>query len=54
MAISRKYGEEFINFVEIEGICDMHHWLRGNGRPCYQTRNFLGGNIHWPNTRDTL
>ena len=23
---------EFINFVEIGGICNMHHWLRGLGR----------------------
>jgi len=22
-------GGKFINFVETEGICYMHHWLRG-------------------------
>ena len=27
-------GEEFINFVEIGGICNMHLWLNGDGRPC--------------------
>ena len=23
----------FTNFVEIEGICNMYHWLRGDRRP---------------------
>jgi len=24
---------KFLNFVGIGGICNTHHWLRGNGRP---------------------
>jgi len=29
----RKYGD-FINFGEIwEGICNLHHWVRGDGCP---------------------
>ena len=27
-------GKEFINFVEIGGIYNMHHRLRRDGRPC--------------------
>ena len=27
-------GEEFVNFVEINGNSKMHHWLMGNGRLC--------------------
>src|SRR6218665_3478683 len=26
-------GMEFINLAEIGGICNTHHWLRGDGRP---------------------
>jgi len=26
----------FLNFAEIGGICNMHHWLRGDERPCLQ------------------
>jgi len=27
-------GGKFINCVWIWGICNMHHWLRGDGCPC--------------------
>jgi len=26
-----------MNFVEIEKECNMHHWPRGDGRPCKTT-----------------
>jgi len=26
--------QKFINFAEIGGICNMHHWLMGDGRLC--------------------
>ena len=39
---------EFINFVEIGGMCNMYYWLRGEDAPGY------GNELVWPEMKITL